>query len=73
VHEYPQIDDEAVYAIAQHDAPVLRAECGTSSIPSSTVERVHVKRDSVFGEFREADHPLALPRASVTTEAMAFV
>jgi uncharacterized protein with HEPN domain len=27
VHEYPQIDDEAVYAIAQHDAPVLRAEC----------------------------------------------
>ena len=27
VHEYPQIDDEAVYSIAQHDAPVLRAEC----------------------------------------------
>lgn len=27
VHEYPQIDDEAVYAIAQRDAPVLRAEC----------------------------------------------
>ena len=27
VHEYPQIDDEAVYAIAPHDAPVLRAEC----------------------------------------------
>jgi uncharacterized protein with HEPN domain len=26
VHEYPQIDDEAVYAIAQRDAPVLRAE-----------------------------------------------
>lgn len=27
VHEYPQIDDEAVYSIAQRDAPVLRAEC----------------------------------------------
>jgi len=27
VHEYPQIDDEAVYAIARRDAPVLRAEC----------------------------------------------
>ena len=27
VHEYPQVDDEAVYSIAQHDAPVLRAEC----------------------------------------------
>jgi uncharacterized protein with HEPN domain len=27
VHEYPQIDDEAVYAIAERDAPVLRAEC----------------------------------------------
>jgi uncharacterized protein with HEPN domain len=27
VHEYPQIDDEAVYAIAKHDAPILRAEC----------------------------------------------
>jgi uncharacterized protein with HEPN domain len=27
VHEYPQIDDEAVYAIAPRDAPVLRAEC----------------------------------------------
>ncbi len=27
VHEYPQIDDEAVFAIAQHDAPILRAEC----------------------------------------------
>jgi uncharacterized protein with HEPN domain len=27
VHEYPQIDDEAVYSIAQHDVPVLRAEC----------------------------------------------
>jgi uncharacterized protein with HEPN domain len=27
VHEYPQIDDEAVYSIARHDAPVLRAEC----------------------------------------------
>ena len=25
VHEYPQIDDEAVYAIARRDAPVLRA------------------------------------------------
>ena len=28
VHEYSQIDDEAVYAIAQHDVSVLRAECG---------------------------------------------
>ena len=27
VHEYPQVDDEAVYSIVQHDAPVLRAEC----------------------------------------------
>jgi uncharacterized protein with HEPN domain len=27
VHEYPQIDDEAVYSIAQRDAPVLRAGC----------------------------------------------
>ena len=27
VHEYPQIDDEAVYSIARRDAPVLRAEC----------------------------------------------
>jgi uncharacterized protein with HEPN domain len=27
VHEYPQIDDEAVYSIAERDAPVLRAEC----------------------------------------------
>ena len=27
VHEYPQIDDDAVYSIAQRDAPVLRAEC----------------------------------------------
>ena len=27
VHEYPQIDDEAVYSIAQHDVPILRAEC----------------------------------------------
>ena len=27
VHGYPQIDDEAVYSIAQHDVPVLRAEC----------------------------------------------
>jgi uncharacterized protein with HEPN domain len=27
VHEYPEIDDEAVYAIALHDVPVLRAEC----------------------------------------------
>jgi uncharacterized protein with HEPN domain len=27
VHEYSQVDDEAVYSIAQHDAPVLRAEC----------------------------------------------
>ena len=28
VHEYPQIDDEAVYSIAKHDVPILRAECG---------------------------------------------
>ena len=28
VHECPQIDDEAVYSIAQHDVPILRAECG---------------------------------------------
>ena len=27
VHEYSQIDDEAVYAIARHDVAVLRAEC----------------------------------------------
>ena len=27
VHEYPQIDDEAVYSIAERDAPVLRVEC----------------------------------------------
>ncbi len=27
VHEYPQVDDEAVYAIALRDAPVLRSEC----------------------------------------------
>ena len=27
VHEYPQIDDEAVYSIALRDAPALRAEC----------------------------------------------
>ena len=27
VHEYSQIDDEAVYSIAQHDVLVLRAEC----------------------------------------------
>ena len=27
VHECPQIDDEAVYAIARRDAPTLRAEC----------------------------------------------
>jgi uncharacterized protein with HEPN domain len=27
VHEYPQIDDEAVYSIANRDALVLRAEC----------------------------------------------
>jgi uncharacterized protein with HEPN domain len=27
VHEYPQIDDEAGFAIAQRDAPTLRAEC----------------------------------------------
>jgi uncharacterized protein with HEPN domain len=27
VHEYPQIDDDAVFSIAQRDAPVLRAEC----------------------------------------------
>jgi uncharacterized protein with HEPN domain len=27
VHEYSTIDDEAVYAIAQHDVSVLRAEC----------------------------------------------
>ena len=26
-HEYPLIDDEAVWAIAQRDVPVLRAEC----------------------------------------------
>jgi uncharacterized protein with HEPN domain len=28
VHEYPQIDAEAVYAIAQHDTSILRKECG---------------------------------------------
>jgi len=27
VHEYPQIDDEAGYSIAERDAPVLRSEC----------------------------------------------
>ena len=27
VHEYPQIDDEAVYSIAERDTPVLRAAC----------------------------------------------
>jgi uncharacterized protein with HEPN domain len=27
VHEYPQIDAEAVYAIAQHDTSILRKEC----------------------------------------------
>jgi uncharacterized protein with HEPN domain len=27
VHEYPQIDDEAVYSIAQRDVPTLREEC----------------------------------------------
>ena len=27
VHEYSHIDDEVVYAIAQHDVAVLRAEC----------------------------------------------
>jgi uncharacterized protein with HEPN domain len=27
VHEYAQIDDEAVYAIARHDVSVLRDEC----------------------------------------------
>lgn len=27
VHEYAQIDDEAIYSIARHDVPVLRAEC----------------------------------------------
>jgi uncharacterized protein with HEPN domain len=27
VHEYSTIDDEAVYAIAQHDVSVLREEC----------------------------------------------
>jgi len=26
-HEYPIIDDEAVWVIAQRDVPVLRAEC----------------------------------------------
>jgi uncharacterized protein with HEPN domain len=26
-HEYSTIDEEAVYAIAQHDVSVLRAEC----------------------------------------------
>ena len=26
-HEYPFIDDEAVWVIAQRDVPVLRAEC----------------------------------------------
>jgi uncharacterized protein with HEPN domain len=29
VHEYPQIDDEAVYSIALRDVPLLRAECAT--------------------------------------------
>jgi uncharacterized protein with HEPN domain len=27
VHEYPQIDAEAVYAIAQHDTSILHKEC----------------------------------------------
>lgn len=27
IHEYPQIDAETVYAIAQHDTSVLRDEC----------------------------------------------
>ena len=27
VHEYPEIDDEAVFSIARRDVPVLRAEC----------------------------------------------
>jgi uncharacterized protein with HEPN domain len=27
VHEYPQIDAETVYAIAQHDTSILRKEC----------------------------------------------
>ena len=29
VHEYSTIDDEAVYAIAQHDVFLLRDECVT--------------------------------------------
>jgi len=27
-HEYPVIDDEAVWVIARRDVPVLRSECG---------------------------------------------
>ena len=27
IHEYPQIDAETVYAIAQHDTSILRDEC----------------------------------------------
>lgn len=27
VHEYPQIDAESVYAIAQHDTAILRRQC----------------------------------------------
>lgn len=27
VHDYPSIRDETVWAIAEHDAPVLRDEC----------------------------------------------
>ncbi len=28
-HEYPTVDDEFVWAIANHDVPVLRGECHT--------------------------------------------
>jgi uncharacterized protein with HEPN domain len=29
VHDYPEIDDEAVYSIAERDAPILRVECAS--------------------------------------------
>lgn len=28
-HEYPAVDDAVVWLIAEHDAPILKAECST--------------------------------------------
>jgi uncharacterized protein with HEPN domain len=51
VHEYPQIDDEAVYSIAQRDAPVLRAECAArkQTWETQTNKRIKLTRHGAGG------------------------